>query len=179
MSRRRSPRPLGLPLLAVLSSALLAAASVPARACGYDGLMSDLTAQHPRSIDVALALRASVERGEIQTLEALPPPFGFLRANRLLQRFAPSIGGIGGVAGSTRPVAVLLIESGLWTRYTISDAGQAMAWPHIPGPQPGDAVMVTGEAVLEALIAGTLAAERAVERGLLLLPAPVGVNAGE
>ena len=148
-----------------------------AQACGYEGLMSDLTAQHPRSIDVALALRASVECGDLQPLEALPPPFGFLRANRTLRGFSPWVAGVSGQSSAS--VAVLLIESGMWTRYTFNDDGQAMAWPHVPGPLAGDAVLVTGEAVLGALVAGTMAPALAVERGLLLLSAPVSAAAGE
>jgi hypothetical protein len=57
---------------------------------------------------------------------------------------------------------VLFVESGLWTRFA---AGAAEF--HAAGPQPGDAVIVTSEAVVAAILDRRMSADQAVERGLL------------
>lgn len=139
--------------------------TLPAAACGYDGLMADLGAAHPRSLEVALAVRDALERQQMQALEAAPPAFGFLRARQLLLGFAPHVSAAAGIGKGS--VAVLLVESGLWTRYTLGSPGVAPQ-PHVAGPQPGERVLVTSEAVLNAMLDGQMSLSRATELGLVV-----------
>ena len=75
----------------LLMAAGLMALGLPARACGYDGLLPDLVAAHPQSIGVALALRDAYDRQQLAVLDAVPSAVGFLRAHLLLQRFSPMV----------------------------------------------------------------------------------------
>jgi hypothetical protein len=65
---------------------------------------------------------------------------------------------------------VLLIESGLWTRYTKLGTN-VLAQPHVHGPAEHEPVVVTSEATLGALIDGSLTAARAMELGVLVVVA--------
>ena len=159
----------------LLMAAGLMALGLPARACGYDGLLPDLVAAHPQSIGVALALRDAYDRQQLAVLDAVPSAVGFLRAHLLLQRFSPMVvsaaAPANGAAGGS--VAVLLIESGLWTRYAVTPLGMA-AQPHVAGPLPGEAVIVTSEAVLRALVDGVLALPQASAWGVLAISLAAG-----
>ena len=149
-----------------IAGALLAAtlAAPPAGSCGFHGQLADIAAAHPRSLDVAFALRDAYDRGELAELPALPPALGYLRARKLLVDFAAQVSAVAGDGRGS--VAVLLVESGLWTRYAI-DGSRASAAPHVDGPQPGEHVLLTSEAALAAIVEGRLTAERAASVGLL------------
>lgn len=151
------------------AAAAIALQALPAAACGYDGLMADLTAAHPRSLEVALAVREALDRQQLQDLEAAPPALGFMRARQMLLGFAPQVATAAGV--STGSVAVLLVESGLWTRYTLGP-GAAAPQPHVAGPLAGERVLVTSEAVLSALLQGQMPLSRAAELGLVVRSLP-------
>ena len=112
---------------------------------------------HPRSIDVALAVREAADRKLIDPalLDARAAgPLGYARATKRLRDFGLTLNG--------KPTVVLFVESGLWTRF----AGGA-AELHATGPQPGDAVIVTSEAVVAAILDGRMSAGEAAQRGLL------------
>jgi hypothetical protein len=143
-----------------------AAAALPAAACGFDGLMADVTPAHPQSIEVALAVRDAFDRNELAVLAQMPGPLGLLRANGMLQGFTPMVSAVAG--GTSASVAVVLVESGLWTRYSFED-GQVAIWPHVEGPLPGEPVIVTSEAALDAVVRGTLAPARARELRVLVI----------
>lgn len=148
-----------------LISFVLAGHAATGAACGLHGTMPDLAVAHPRSIDVALAVHDATERDGLKPLAALPPGLAFLRARRTLISFEPQVADFAGRAGG--PVAVLLVESGLWTRYTFA-AGRAIALPHVAGPMPGEHVIVTSETVLAAILDGTLEPARARQLGLFV-----------
>ena len=97
-------------------------------ACGYDSPMADLVVAHPRSIEVALAVRDAYDHGELQ---ALAPVLGLVRAKVMLQNFRPLLTAVAGSPNTS--VAVLLIEEGLWARYSMSAAGMATEL-HVEGP---------------------------------------------
>jgi hypothetical protein len=147
----------------------------PAVACGFDGLMEgNWTPLHPRSIDVAAAVREQADKGllDASLLDARSAgPMGMLRATKQLRglglRFTQ-----GAVSASTAPsMAVLLVESGLWTRYTRTAEG-ITPQVHVAGPDPVDAVIVTSEAVITAVLAGRLTARQAFDRGLVVVDGP-------
>ena len=50
----------------------------------------------------------------------MPPALGLMRATRLLQQFSPMVPATANAAVPGQTVAVLLVESGLWTRFTIT-----------------------------------------------------------
>ncbi len=56
-------------------------------------------------------------------------------------------------------MALVLIDSRLWSRYGIQD-GKVSLEPHVAGPTTGDAIVLTGEPVLDALLAGSISAEQ-------------------
>jgi hypothetical protein len=139
-------------------------------ACGFHGgAMAELSASHPRSLDVAIAVREAYDHAQLQALEPAPPALGFVRARLMLQAFAPQAATAAGTASGS--AAVLLVESGLWTRYTFGADGAA-AEPHVSGPLPGEPVIVTSEAALSALVDGTLALDRAAALGVLSVSLP-------
>ncbi len=148
-----------------LIASVLAVHAATSAACGLHGTMPDLAVAHPRSIDVALAVHEATERDGLKPLAALPAGLAFLRARRTLISFEPQVADIAGRAGG--PVAVLLVESGLWTRYTFA-AGRTIALPHVAGPMPGERVIVTSETVLAAILEGTLEPGRARQLGLFV-----------
>jgi len=145
-------------------AALVAAA--PASACGYHSTLPDLAAAHSRSIEVALAVRGALDRGELKPLEGVPPALGYLRAMRMLRDFQAMVPALAQARGGS--VAVLLVDSGLWSRYTI-EADGAKLEVHVGGPKEGEPVMVTSEAVVRALLDGTLEPARAARSGALLI----------
>jgi hypothetical protein len=136
------------------------------RACGYDSPMVDLVVAHPRSIEVALAVRNAYDHGELHALAPVPPVLGLVRANGMLQSFRPLVSAVAGSPNTS--VAVLLIEEGLWARYSMSAAGMATEL-HVGGPLDGEPVIVTSESALHALLDGTLTPQRATELGVLIV----------
>ena len=138
-------------------------------ACGYDSPMADLVAAHPRSIEVALAVRDAYDHGELQALAPVPPVLGLVRAKGMLQNFRPLLTAVAGSPNTS--VAVLLIEEGLWARYSMSAAGMATEL-HVEGPLDGEPVIVTSEATLRALLDGAMTPTRATELGVLIVVRP-------
>ncbi len=140
---------------------------LPGWACGFHGQLPDLVAAHPRSISVALAVRDALDAAAVQPLPDAPPALGLMRATRLLQQFSPMVPATVNAAVPGQTVAVLLVESGLWTRYTLTREG-AQVEPHINGPAAGERVLVTSETALNALVQGALDPARAQAMGLLV-----------
>ena len=116
---------------AAAMAAALALQTGAVSACGYDSPMVDLIVAHPRSIEVALAVRDAYDHGELQALAPVPPVLGLVRANGMLQNFRPLVIAVAGSPNTS--VAVLLIEEGLWARYSMSAAGMATEL-HVEGP---------------------------------------------
>jgi hypothetical protein len=63
---------------------------------------------------------------------------------------------------SAPPMSLLLVDAGLWTQF------HPLA-VHAAGPRPGDAVILTSDAVLAAVLEGRLPAQLALERGLIVV----------
>ena len=157
---------------------VLAAASVciagqigVAAACNYDGA-AGASAKHPRAIELATALR---DKSNAQILDArlVAPTFtnmlGYHRAVRRLQRLRESLERAVHDRRMTGPgFSLLLVEAGLWSRYVPDGEGVTIA-VHTAGPQPADAVVLTGEAVIEAIASGRLAPDEAFRRGLIVV----------
>lgn len=158
--------------LRAITAATLAAVSLgsfQAVACGYDGAVPDLVAAYPQSIEVALSVRDAYDRSELTALQPAPNALALVRAQLLMRRFAPMVAEASRTSQGS--VAVLLVESGLWTRYTF-DGNAVVAVPHIAGPQAGEPVVISSEAVISAVLEGRLAIKRASSTGLMVLRAP-------
>ena len=154
---------------AVIAAVLLAAALAPraSSGCGFHGQLPDLAAAHPRSLAVAFALRDAYDASVLQPLPPAPPALGLVRATRLLHQFSPLLPSAIGADAGLQTVTVLLVESGLWTRYAVSADG-VLVEPHVDGPRAGERVLVTSEAALQAMVAGQIDLVRAQAMGLLV-----------
>jgi hypothetical protein len=152
--------------------AALFGASADAQACAFDGLLGPgLTAQHPRSIAVALAIRAAVDEGLIgpdAVSPIVPGGAGYWRAVSRLRAFElPLIA----AAERTGPViSILLVDSSLWARLAPARDGMALEI-HTPAARPGDVAIVTSEAILAAVTDGRLTFDAALDRGLIAIDA--------
>lgn len=162
----------GVPCMRITAAATLAAVALhalPSAACGFHGNMVDLVAAHPRSIEVAFSVRDAVVRKELAELAAIPPALGFVRATRTLHDFRELVTLVAGERSST--IAVLLIEPGLWTRYSVTPQGVTAEF-HVAGALEQEPVIVTSESALRAITDGTLSPARAVEIGVLKVISP-------
>ncbi|WP_421234509.1 hypothetical protein [Aeromonas enteropelogenes] len=132
--------------------------------CGYDALYPNPFEQSwPGALDVAMATAAAVNDDRLARLSPLTGEAGFTRSQAWLQalkkRFQQA-----GVRGG---VSILLVDSGLWSRLRGKES--LLLQLHTPGPHADDRVMLLSEAALDALLAGTLTIETAVQLGVVTL----------
>ncbi|MFM5441292.1 hypothetical protein ACET9K_17730 [Aeromonas enteropelogenes] len=132
--------------------------------CGYDALYPNPFEQSwPGTLDVAMATAAAVNDDRLARLPPLTGEAGFTRSQAWLQslksRFQQA-----GVRGG---VSILLVDSGLWSRLRGKES--LLLQLHTPGPHADDRVMLLSEAALDALLAGTLTIETAVQLGVVTL----------
>lgn len=132
--------------------------------CGYDALYPNPFEQSwPGTLDVAMATAAAVNDDRLAHLPPLTGEAGFTRSQAWLQslksRFQQA-----GVRGG---VSILLVDSGLWSRLRGKES--LLLQLHTPGPHADDRVMLLSEAALDALLAGTLTIETAVQLGVVTL----------
>lgn len=66
------------------------------------------------------------------------------------------------------PLAVLLIEPGIWTRLTPRAAAWAVT-EHADGPKENDIALIVSEPALRDLIDGRLSGDAALERGVVMV----------
>ncbi|MFQ2290929.1 hypothetical protein ACK323_05335 [Aeromonas enteropelogenes] len=132
--------------------------------CGYDALYPNPFEQSwPGALDVAMATAAAVNDDRLARLSPLTGEAGFTRSQAWLQalknRFQQA-----GVRGG---ISILLVDSGLWSRLRGKES--LLLQLHTPGPHADDRVMLLSEAALDALLAGTLTIETAVQLGVVTL----------
>jgi len=148
------------------------AALQPAAACGYHGTIGNyLSVMHPSSLTVAVALRRAAEAGTVDLLDldaAIHRPGMYLGAVRELQAFGSALATVAGDSDSGLTFSLGLVESGLWTRYEVTD-GKVTVDLHNDGPHDDEAVLLTGEPVLADILNGSLSVERALANGLVLI----------
>lgn len=134
-------------------------------ACGACSLPAgSLKTVHPRSLEVAVAIRRDIEEGVLEATpaDAVPRILG-LRMRQLLSKTYPD---------SPGTTEILLIETG--SRFQIGTAGSA--FPSAPvsarSEPPATKVSIrwiTGHAVLQALLAREMTVSSAVKRGLIIV----------
>jgi hypothetical protein len=131
---------------------------------------SGLAPAHPRSIEVALALRAALDRQVVESPSPFPPWTQLARVGRWLEQLRQRLAVAGDPAPPLPPIAVLLIEARLWARYSLDEGKVSLA--HVPGPTAGDVIVVTGVPALKALLDGGISAETAISVGILVVTGP-------
>jgi len=171
---RRSSIPL-------LVAAILAAAA-PAFACGLEDPSSissrrgALNLAFPDALHVGTAVWQAQLAGALprdallQRNDLSPEARGTLRlvkANATLKQLAATLGEAPGDAGRPR-LALVLLGPVLWSRF-VADEGAVRASIHVQGPEPGDVVVVTEAAVIEAIVAGELRFADALDGRLVRL----------
>lgn len=147
----------------ILGTHLLAMACldlpVAAYACGLDGAAMDsraFSAAHPGSIAVALGVRELIDQQRLSPLPEASPEAVHHRVEEALGALQAQLKS----AGPQSPTAVFLVDQGHWARWQGAGAALGMQL-HVEGPQPGDAVILTSESVLAAVLAGRLTFEEA------------------
>lgn len=161
----------------VIASCLLIAVSgspSPGAACGFHGSLGDgFSPQHPKSIDVAIALREAADTNLLDK-EAVAPRaadlFAFHRTVNRLNHLRDALQGTA-VDVAVPSFSILLVESGMWSRYTVADGGIRF-FAHTDAPTASAPVVVTGNAVLAAIGAGRLTSQDAIRRGLIVVEGP-------
>ena len=103
----------------------------------------------------------------MEPLFTLSPLLAFAHAGRRLDQVRRALADVMEADRAPVSIALLLVEPGLWTRYRV-DAGKVVADVHAAGPEPDDVVIVTGEAVLQALIEQRMSLDLAIADGLLV-----------
>ncbi|ARN22182.1 hypothetical protein [Piscinibacter gummiphilus] len=144
-----------------------------AAACGLDGNVIDsktLSAVHPGSIDVALGVRQLIDERRVAELPTAAPGLVYQRASQTLRALKARLQ----TEGPQDPTALLIVEYHLWARWQGSGDTLEMQI-HVDGPQPGDTVILTGEAVLTALLQRQLTMDQAQQAGAYRVE-PAGVT---
>ena len=159
-----------------LSLALAAGlATGPASACGYhqpvDVERGILNLVYPDALYVTTAVWQAEQAGHLggarpAGLAAAQDPFAFHGEARRLERLGERLAQA--APQELSGFSLVLIESMLWTRYTLA-YGRALSAVHSDGRGEGDTVVVTHGLVVRALVEGRMDGERALQLGLLRL----------
>jgi hypothetical protein len=168
----------------VFAAAALAAAGA-AWACGLEDPASiaarrgGLQMAYPESLHVGSAvwhaqLAGRLPRDPVAQLGDLSPEqrgtLRLARARLLLGRFAATLPD--DQAAAPRPnLAVVLVGPVMWSRVE-SGGGTVKPALHVAGPEPGDVVVVTDIAAIEAIAGGTLSFTEALDLGVVRLYGP-------
>jgi hypothetical protein len=176
------PRP---GILARLAAGLAwAAAALPALACGLEDPSSIamqrgmLNVAYPQSLHVGTAVWQAQAAGRLprdplaQQGDLTPEAraaLRMLRTGNLLRQFSAKLAEQ--AVAPHAPLAVVLLGPVMWNRFEF-DGSAVRPTLHATGPQPGDVVVVTDTAVIEAIGAGTLTLAEALRVGLLRLYGP-------
>lgn len=139
-------------------------------ACGYDTVLGSAISQMaPGSIDVSLALYQGVAEGVLDAA-LVSPDFkkdllgtGYRRAAGHLKKLSDGL-----ETSPSPPFSLVLVEASLWARFDPASVDKPFAI-HLPAATPGDATVVTGEAVLAAIAADRMTPEEAFRRKLILI----------
>jgi hypothetical protein len=153
-------------------------ASAASWACGFHSAQTiakvTLNLRYPDALHVSGAVWSAQQAGSLpldrKRLRAtgaerkLRESRAFLETSRSLYALGASFERAD--AEETRPnVAVVLIETMLWTRYPASGGIE----PHVTDPEPADLVVVTDEPVVRTIADGQLTVTEAMEQGMMRL----------
>lgn len=131
-------------------------------ACGLDGAINNpFTTAYPGSLSVALSTQHAIGNGQLRPLTALDREPANARLMGWLDQLRERLER-GGVSAS---FALLVVDSGHWTRFEVNGATVRMA-AHT-GPVVYDSILLSSEAVLAALLEGRLSMGQAEQAGLV------------
>ena len=153
---------------AILSALVMALATgfvtQSASACGLEGGLGDaFSAAHEGSLDVAFATRDAITSGWLIPDHVLETEAAHDRADERLRTFTAGLP----IAGrGAKPFAVLLVESGVWTRIS-PKAGRWSLATHIEKPGSSETAVIASEPALRKLVDGQLSADHALSKGVL------------
>lgn len=160
---------------ALLSGIVATAWLSPVAACGYHGTIGNyLSVMHPSSLVVAAALSRASDEGIIDTegsRTGARPAALYSDAVHQLHKLEAALRDSVSLEELPPSFALGFVESGLWTRYSISGEHVQMEI-HASGPAETDAVVLTAEPVLERMLSGTLSGEDALSHELIVIDAP-------
>ncbi len=113
-----------------------------------------------------MAIREALDRQAIEAPPRLPALAQFAWIGRWLEQLRQRLA----VQGDPDqpPIALVLVESRLWTRYSMHDGKLSLA-PHVPGAVGGDIIVLTGASVLKGLLDGSISAQTAISDGILVV----------
>ena len=156
----------------LLAGVLYLSAVPAALACAFHAIPEvQLEGMYPGSLSVAVALRSAADNGVIDAA-ALEAPSkrvaGYNDSVHRLQEFGKALAASPAAINLPASFSLGYVESNLWTRYSQSD-GNIRVDVHTDGPTEGEAVVLTGEPVLTAILAGKLSVDRALTDGLILI----------
>jgi hypothetical protein len=162
----------GLSAWTVLSGALILGRSAEVSACGYHDDVSRargvLNWVYPDALHVVGAIASAVSERRLPPPTSLErDPWAYQRIVRLLDQYGGQLRSVSGEA-EPPPFSLLLIEPMLWTRF-VPDSGKLRARAHVPGPETGDLVLISGEDVIREIVANRLTIAEAHQLGLLRL----------
>lgn len=160
-----------------LAASLMAAAPVSeGRTCGYDSPQTTsqgfLNWLYPDSLYVVGAISREVAAGRLPVAnfdQTGPDLFGhrFKLTAAALEQFGDMLR-VASPGPSQLSVSLVIVEPMLWTRFDQGPDGLRTT-VHVSGAQPGDLVIVAGEAVIAEIAARRLTFGQAVERGVVRL----------
>jgi hypothetical protein len=166
----RKPSQLCTPV--ALAGLLCLGAAPAALGCGFHPAMEvQLDSMYPGSLSVAVALRSAADNGLIDAAALEAPSKGtalYADTVRRLQEFRKALAASPAAAELPASFSLGYVESHLWARYSQSD-GEVRVDVHTDGPAEGEAVVLTGEPVLTAVLAGRLSVDRALAEGMILI----------
>lgn len=140
--------------------------------CGFHpALEVQLESMYPGSFPVAVALRKAADNGVINAAALEATGKGTAQYDdtvRRLQEFRKVLAASPAAAELPMSFSLGYVESQLWSRYSQSD-GKIRVSIHTAGPAEGEAVVLTGEPVLTAVLAGRLSVDRALADGMILI----------
>lgn len=160
-----------------LAACLMAAAPASeGHACGYDSPQTVsqgfLNWLYPDSLYVVGAISREVAAGRLPLAnfdQTGPDLFGhrFKLTATALEQFGDMLR-VASPGPSQPSVSLVVVEPMLWTRFDQGPDGLRTT-VHVSGAQPGDLVLVAGEAVIAEIAARRLTFGQAVERGVVRL----------
>ena len=140
--------------------------------CGFHpALEVQLESMYPGSLPVAVALRRAADNGVIDATALVALSNGtahYVDTVHRLQEFRKVLAASSAAAELPATFSLGYVESQLWTRYSQSD-GNIRVDVHTEGPAKGEAVVLTGEPVLTAVLAGRLSVDRALAEGMIFI----------
>ena len=156
----------------LLAGLLFLSAVSSAFACAFCKMKEvQLEGMHPGSLTVAEALRRGADSGLIDGAALQAPNIGdtlHIDSVGRLHAFKKAIAASPAAENLPSSFSLGYVESRLWSRYSRVD-GKLRVDVHTDGPAEGEAVVLTGEPVVTAVLAGKLPVERALAEEMILI----------